>query len=87
VPPLVLVPRDTPLALIQLPNMGAAAEAGAGMLPASPAFYQHPQTFEGLGDFIAARTLNLFDLRLPLYSAWEGQQSLKKAENSPLMFD
>jgi 4-hydroxy-3-polyprenylbenzoate decarboxylase len=70
--PLVLVVRETPLNLVHLRNMMAAAEAGARILPASPAFYQHPQTFEDLGDFIAARILNLFDIRLPLYPKWEG---------------
>src|SRR5688572_29339552 len=36
---LVLVPRETPLGLIQLRNMAAVAEAGAVVLPAMPAFY------------------------------------------------
>jgi flavin prenyltransferase len=70
--PLVLVPREAPYNLIHLRNMVAAAEAGATILPASPAFYQHPKSFDDLGDFIAARALNFFGIRLPLFTPWQG---------------
>jgi 4-hydroxy-3-polyprenylbenzoate decarboxylase len=70
--PLVLVPREAPFNLVHLKNMVAVAEAGAVVLPASPAFYQHPKTFDDLGDFIAARALNFFGIRLELFSVWEG---------------
>ena len=50
---LVLVPRETPMSLPQLRNMVAAAEAGALILPAMPAFYQRPRTIDDLADFIA----------------------------------
>jgi 4-hydroxy-3-polyprenylbenzoate decarboxylase len=46
--PLILVPRETPLTLIDLRNMTAAAEAGAVILPASPGFYHRPRTIEDL---------------------------------------
>lgn len=69
---LVLVPREAPMNLIHLRNMVSAAEAGAKILPASPAFYQHPHTFNDLGDFMAERILNLFGIRLSLYSEWKG---------------
>ena len=36
---LILVPRETPLSMIQLDNMRRAAEAGAVVLPAMPGFY------------------------------------------------
>ncbi len=55
--PLVLVPRETPLNRIQLENLLRLHDAGAVILPADPAFYQKPRTFEDLGDFIAARVL------------------------------
>ncbi|MDQ3170697.1 MAG: UbiX family flavin prenyltransferase, partial [Acidobacteriota bacterium] len=38
--PLIIVPRETPMSLPQLKNMVLAAEAGAMMMPAMPAFYQ-----------------------------------------------
>lgn len=60
--PLILVPRETPLNLIQMRNLVAAAEAGARIVPAMPAFYQKPATFDDLGDFIAARVLCLLGI-------------------------
>src|SRR5262249_32501176 len=39
---LVLVPRETPLGLVQLRNLALCAEAGATVLPAMPALYTHP---------------------------------------------
>lgn len=55
--PLVVVPRETPLGRIQLENLLRLHDAGAVILPADPAFYQRPETFEDLGDFIAARVM------------------------------
>ncbi len=70
---LVIVPRETPMNLIHLRNQVAAAEAGATILPANPAFYQKPETFEDIADFIAGRILNLFDLPHSLYRSWKGE--------------
>lgn len=55
--PLVLVPRETPLNRIHLENLLRVHDAGAVVLPADPAFYQQPRSFEDLGDFIAARVM------------------------------
>ena len=55
--PLVIVPRETPLTRIQLENLLRLHDAGAIIVPAEPAFYQRPRTFEDLGDFMAARVL------------------------------
>ncbi len=55
--PLVVVPRETPLSRIHLENMLRLHDAGAAIVPADPAFYQKPRTFEDLGDFIAARVM------------------------------
>ena len=70
--PLVLVVRETPLNLIQLRNLVAVAEAGAAVVPAMPAFYQKPETFDDLGDFIAGRVLGLLGLDHDLFARWEG---------------
>src|SRR6516162_985847 len=52
---LILVPRETPLSLLQLRNLTACAEAGAVVLPAMPAFYTRPGTLHDLLDFIVGR--------------------------------
>ena len=70
---LVIVPRETPMNLIHLRNQVSAAEAGATILPANPAFYQKPKTFEDLADFIAGRILTLFGLEHDLYPSWKGE--------------
>jgi 4-hydroxy-3-polyprenylbenzoate decarboxylase len=67
---LVVVPRETPVNLVHLRNMVAVTEAGAMVIPASPAFYQKPETFEDLADFIAGRVLNLFGIRQSLFTPW-----------------
>jgi 4-hydroxy-3-polyprenylbenzoate decarboxylase len=68
--PLILVPRETPLNLIQLRNLTALAEAGATVVPAMPAFYQKPESFDDLADFMAGRVLNLLGIRQELFPAW-----------------
>ncbi|HQT91459.1 MAG TPA: UbiX family flavin prenyltransferase [Candidatus Kryptobacter bacterium] len=68
---LVLVPRETPLNKIHLKNMLAAADAGARIFPAMPAFYQKPRTIADLADFVAARILALFDIETKLFEPWQ----------------
>ena len=68
--PLVVVPRETPLNLIQLRNLTAVAEAGAAVLPAMPAFYHKPSSFDDLADFIAGRALNLLHIEHELFTPW-----------------
>lgn len=70
--PLVLVPRETPLSLVHIENMRAAALAGAAIVPAMPAFYQNPSSFEDLADFVAGRVLALLGVEHALFPAWEG---------------
>ena len=70
--PLVLVPRETPFNLVHLRNLTAAAEAGASILPAMPAFYQKPVSFDDLADFIAGRVLSQLGIAHDLYPPWEG---------------
>ncbi len=72
--PLVLVPRETPLNLIHLENMARAVRAGAHVVPAMPAFYHAPASFEDLADFIAGRVLSLIGLRHDLVPPWGGRE-------------
>ncbi len=68
--PLILVPRETPLGMIQLENMVRLSQAGATILPAMPGFYHAPRGMGDLVDFIVARIC--YHLHVPhrLSSRW-----------------
>jgi flavin prenyltransferase len=68
--PLVLVPRETPLSLIHLRNLTAAAEAGAVIVPAMPAFYAKPETVDDLVNFVVGKVLDLLDVDHELFNRW-----------------
>ncbi|MBI3394695.1 MAG: UbiX family flavin prenyltransferase [Spirochaetia bacterium] len=72
---LILVPRETPYSRTHLKNMLEATDAGAVILPASPAFYQKPREFSDLGRFIAGRALALFGVKHDLFKPWDGEAS------------
>jgi flavin prenyltransferase len=67
---LVLVPRETPLGLIQLRNLTAVAEAGAVVLPAMPAFYTLPRTVADMVDFIVGRVCDQIGVEHGLVKRW-----------------
>jgi 4-hydroxy-3-polyprenylbenzoate decarboxylase len=67
---LVLVPRETPLGLVQLRNMTAAVEAGAIVLPAMPAFYTRPQSVLDMVDFIVGRVCDHLGVIHRLLERW-----------------
>jgi len=69
---LVLVPRETPLNRIHLDNLSRAANAGAHICPAMPAFYNAPESFEDLADFVVGRVLSLLGVRHDLIEPWNG---------------
>jgi len=56
--PLILVVRETPLSLVHLRNMVAAAEAGATIFPAMPSFYQRPENLREMAQNFVARLLD-----------------------------
>jgi len=72
---LVLVPRETPLGLVQLRNLTAVAEAGAVILPAMPAFYTLPKTVADMVDFIVARVCDQLGVEHQLFQRWGEQTS------------
>lgn len=53
--PLLLVFRESPYSLIHIENMRQVTLAGARIVPASPGFFHHPQSFHDLYDFIVDR--------------------------------
>ena len=69
---LILVPRETPLGLIQLRNLAAVAEAGAVVLPAMPAFYTLPKTVEDMVDFVVGRVCDQLGVEHRLFPRWGG---------------
>jgi 4-hydroxy-3-polyprenylbenzoate decarboxylase len=68
--PLVLVPRETPLSVIHLRNLTALAEAGAIVVPASPAFYQRPASLDDLVDFVVGKVLDQLGVEHHLFARW-----------------
>ena len=69
---LILVPRETPLSLVHLRNLTAAAEAGAVVLPAAPGFYHRPTQIAELVDFVVQRIVDQLDLDIQLAPRWQG---------------
>jgi flavin prenyltransferase len=75
---LILVPRETPLSVIQLENMRRAGEAGAVVLPAMPGWYHGVNSVQDLVDFVVARILDQLDVPHELMRRW-GDESSNKA--------
>src|SRR5204862_3205871 len=67
---LVLVPRETPLGLVQLRNLAACAEAGAIVLPATPAFYTRPRSVQDMVDFVVGRVCDQLGVEHRLFERW-----------------
>ncbi|APE22259.1 MULTISPECIES: UbiX family flavin prenyltransferase [Streptomyces] len=71
--PLVVAVRETPLNGQTLRHMVALDEAGAVVLPASPAFYAGATHIQDLVDFVAGRVLDAARVPHRLYRRWEGE--------------
>ena len=67
---LIVVPRETPLGVIQLRNLATLAEAGAVVLPAMPAFYTLPKTIDDMIDFIVGRVCDQLGVEHGLLKRW-----------------
>ena len=70
---LIMVPRETPLNTLHLNNMLRLAEAGAWLVPASPAFYHKPQTMADLIDFVVSRVLDCLDFPHDISRRWNSR--------------
>lgn len=68
---LILVPRETPLSLVQIKNLELLALAGAILLPANPSFYTLPRTIEDVADTVVARVLDHLGLPHQLMPRWQ----------------
>ena len=69
---LILAPRETPLSLIHIQNMLAAAQAGACLMPPMPSFYNNPASIDDLVDHMTGRIMDQLDLSHNLCKRWEG---------------
>jgi 4-hydroxy-3-polyprenylbenzoate decarboxylase len=69
---LIIVPRETPLSPIHLRNMLTLAELGCHMIPAMPAFYNHPRRISDMIDFIVGRVLDSMGIENDLSPRWGG---------------
>jgi 4-hydroxy-3-polyprenylbenzoate decarboxylase len=67
---LILVPRETPLNVIQLRNLTLCAEAGAVVLPAMPAFYTRPRGLDDAINFIVGRVCDQLGVEHRLFQRW-----------------
>jgi len=68
--PLILVPRETPLSLVHIENLGAVKRAGADIVMPVPGFYTFPKSVDDVIDFIVGKILNLLDIEHDLFPRW-----------------
>ncbi len=70
--PLILVPRETPMATHHLENLARLSALGALVLPAMPGFYHRPQSVAELVDFIVQRVCDHLGVDVDLAPRWGG---------------
>jgi polyprenyl P-hydroxybenzoate/phenylacrylic acid decarboxylase-like protein len=67
---LIVVPRETPLSVVHLRNMLAAAKLGVIVVPAMPAYYHKPKKIDDLVDFVVGKVLDCLGVEHTLYRRW-----------------
>lgn len=67
---LILVPREAPYHEVHLANMLLLTRMGATIIPASPGFYNRPETVNDLIDFVVARILDHLGVDQALLPRW-----------------
>jgi|HubBroStandDraft_5_1064220.scaffolds.fasta_scaffold267249_2 4-hydroxy-3-polyprenylbenzoate decarboxylase len=71
---LILVPRETPLSLIQIKNMELLTLAGAHIIPATPSFYGNPKTLEDVVDTVIARVYDHAGIQAEVSKRWRAEE-------------
>ncbi len=69
---LLLVPRETPLNLAHIRNMGSVTEMGGIIFPPMPAFYNKNDSIKAFVDEGVGRILAMFGLGTDLLQEWQG---------------
>ncbi len=69
---LIVVPRETPLSMIDIENLLTLARAGAIIVPAMPAFYNRPKTLDDIENNLVAKVLDLLQIEHNLADRWTG---------------
>ncbi|MCA9136555.1 MAG: UbiX family flavin prenyltransferase [Planctomycetales bacterium] len=70
---LILVPRETPLSVLQLENMHRIASAGGVILPAMPGWYHDVDSLDSLLDFVVSRIMDQLGLENQLIKRWKDE--------------
>jgi 4-hydroxy-3-polyprenylbenzoate decarboxylase len=79
--PLVVVPRETPYTRGTLQHLLELHDAGAIVLPASPAFYAGGASVQQLVDFVAAKILDVIGVEHNLIARWTGELGAGRADS------
>lgn len=74
--PLIVLPREMPYSHIHLENLCKLSGLGVTVMPASPGFYQQPQTVADMVDFVVARLLDHLQIEHSLAERWGQGYSL-----------
>ncbi len=60
------------MTLIHLENMVRAAQAGAAVVPAMPAFYHRPKSIDDIVNHLVGKILDLLNVEHDLFKRWQG---------------
>ena len=71
---LILVPREAPVSTPHLEAMARMSAWGVVILPASPGFYNSPESISDLVDFVVARILDQMGVEHSLGRRWTGDE-------------
>ncbi len=74
---LILVPRETPVSTPHLEAMARMSAWGVVILPASPGFYNSPESIGDLVDFVVARILDQMGVEHSLGRRWTGDEVVR----------
>lgn len=81
--PLILVPREAPLATHHLENLAKLSARGALILPAAPGFYHRPRGVGELVDFVVQRVCDHLGVPAALVARWDGGGEAGRGHGGP----